>query len=423
MDYGQPDYSSSCACGQCNTSNDAIDQNHPLLQLLSQRFNAPYGPNVNMFASQLQPTAAQKIDKIDQAMSFNQINAMMQNQIPQFGAQHMFQQATGQAQREPSLGEMYNPQGYQGYSVRAVEDKTPPTSDAFAATVKYGAQFTELGSEDTLTGLISEVIIPGMQKKIVSLMAEFSGQSLLRQQRRLTARLNKLLSYAAVPSSISPETISDEYELALYKWFVFNTAVKENLSVAKVDSLIKTATEHYATRRAEIETNSARQKKEAQEQEEKIAYQVKVDNHREMVRQFVSRLITDGFSQVKNSAMQLDLEATKRHLRRFANAIADLQNEEPGRPNPVKETEVARTPVKNTPTLAAQVVAPQVVTEASLTTKSQNTLIEFMKQISAGKGVTAPELAAAKEAVRVLGISKSEELYRAVALGQMIGTV
>lgn len=119
----------------------------------------------------------------------------------------------------------------------------------------------------TLTEYVSKTMIPAFMKEITELADKFEGIELLRQQRRLQERLNKLMMYSTKPERIVGNAIHDEHELAIYKCHIAQQVVAGDLRVATGQSLINDARASMFERQKAVVANQAKQKKEEERKE------------------------------------------------------------------------------------------------------------------------------------------------------------
>lgn len=123
------------------------------------------------------------------------------------------------------------------------------------------------GDPATLTEYVSKTMIPTFVKEITELGEKFEGIELLRQQRRLQERLNKLMMYSTKPERIVGKAIHDDHELAIYKCYIAQRVIAGSLQVMAGQNLINEARNGLHERKAAVAANQAKQKKEQERKE------------------------------------------------------------------------------------------------------------------------------------------------------------
>jgi hypothetical protein len=117
------------------------------------------------------------------------------------------------------------------------------------------------GQPETIQNYITLKMIPAFLQKLAEAIETHKGKGfdLLREQRKLINRLNKLMSYQARPMSIIPTAIHDEYELAIYKNYVAQQICSTNLTLDKGLDLVNAAANGLADRQEACRINEEKQ--------------------------------------------------------------------------------------------------------------------------------------------------------------------
>ncbi|WDS62383.1 hypothetical protein [Pseudomonas phage D6] len=292
MDYGQTELSrQECACGRCTqrkdllvNGNPVLDDTHPLAKLLREQ--AAQLPDFRSFspsiAKPLQVTEESLMEKGKQVMAQSQLQHPSQEGFLEFLGQMLGGQSI--ADLENALANI-NPRGLgapsefspeaQHRAIRAGQEArgelpsflTQPefgvpglTQDEVSRILsRLGARDVRLttpkpvefkladevilaAKDETLQNYITAKMIPAFFDQLANLMANYAGLELLRQQRRVIARLHKLMSYQTRPESIQPNAIDDVHELSIYKHYVAKLVVERKLTqndgIARINNAI-----------------------------------------------------------------------------------------------------------------------------------------------------------------------------------------
>lgn len=128
--------------------------------------------------------------------------------------------------------QMQGPQGKAGHSAPVVPE-----------------QIRVLGADSTLADLVATHLVPDLTKQLADTASIEDDVKRLREQRRITDRLQKLMRYTNKPESIRATAIACKHELAIYKWYLFNQAARGSIGMQTLESRIDAA--HKAFQRQE----------------------------------------------------------------------------------------------------------------------------------------------------------------------------
>lgn len=119
---------------------------------------------------------------------------------------------------------------------------------------------------ETMAKFVNTEMVPAFFKAIQELPAQHTGDDLLRQQRKLSARLQKLLTLVACPERIVPTCINDKYEMAIYKHYVAGQVVNFIIGESRGSQLIGAALKGLKERDAAKDAAKAAAVKEVEVQ-------------------------------------------------------------------------------------------------------------------------------------------------------------
>lgn len=120
---------------------------------------------------------------------------------------------------------------------------------------------------ETIQNFITLKMIPEFLQKLADVIKTHKGFDLLREQRKLIARLNKLMTYQARPMSIIPTAIHDEYELSIYKNYIAQQVCSTKLTVDKGVDLVNAAADGMVARLEACRLNEEKQLAEKKERD------------------------------------------------------------------------------------------------------------------------------------------------------------
>ncbi len=156
---------------------------------------------------------------------------------------------------------MQGPVGDPGHTARQMPNRSAGESEVSYDSVKQ-AQINKLievaANPETLQKFVTEKMIPTFTKALAELGDKYSGQDLLRQQRRISDRLQKLLVYVSAPERIVGTCIHDVHELQIYKHYVATRVVSGQLSEQAGSQVIANAMEKLEERNAAMEVARAK---------------------------------------------------------------------------------------------------------------------------------------------------------------------
>lgn len=157
-----------------------------------------------------------------------------------------------------SAAKMNGPQGAAG---RPMPNRSAGETEVSYDTVRQAQinQMIEIAADPaTLQKLVTEKIIPTFTKALAELSGTYSGQDLLRQQRRVSDRLQKLLVYVSAPERIVGTCIHDVHELQIYKHYIATHVVAGTMSEAAGSQAIADAMEKLDARNAAMDAARAK---------------------------------------------------------------------------------------------------------------------------------------------------------------------
>lgn len=172
----------------------------------------------------------------------------------------LIEELIGEIDLSDLLGKPEQPDTQMGHPLLANVHLVP--DQKFADEVRPSAipqEILDAGKEEVIQNYVTHVIIPDFSNAIIDLPQQFSGKDLLRQQRRLQARLNKLLRYQAKPDAIVVEAINDKYEFAIYQHYTAKLVSHRSITLQEGKLRMEAAEAALAKREAD---NAANQKKQ-----------------------------------------------------------------------------------------------------------------------------------------------------------------
>lgn len=173
--------------------------------------------------------------------------------------------------------------------------------------------------EEALMKLVHGQIIPALTNVLASLQYTHEGVGLVREYRRVQARLSKLLSYANRPAQISPGTIHDVYELGIYTHYLATLVVDGSITEAEGNTLISKVRGDFLEK--QYAANDAENEALAKEAEDKL----KAD-------------ISGTLAFLSEQAKEANPRDTAMRLRELADIIMSEEPEPLAEPEPVTET-------------------------------------------------------------------------------------
>lgn len=172
------------------------------------------------------------------------------------------------------LASLFGPEIFSGLRPVTVDEITRPTANAvedmgmyqlhpelFMSEKNYEIpeKVVSSGQPETIQNYITLKMIPAFLQKLAEAIETHKGFDLLRVQRKLINRLNKLMGYQARPLSIVPTAIHDEYELAIYKNYIAQQICSTNLTLEKGLELVNAAADGLADRQEACRINEEKQ--------------------------------------------------------------------------------------------------------------------------------------------------------------------
>jgi hypothetical protein len=311
MDNGQTDlsFSSGCACGSCTpTRNDSgkINLDHPLLKMLAEttpglnlsasaEYN-PYNPPgyadraVAQTERRMLPALTGQNRVTEQSLLEKGKEAMSQTKS-QHPSPEGFMEFLGAMLGAEGLAELNSElaaefglnlnsgvaraaqprQANEGIVPQYLQDILRQSAGAGRAVAvpqvfPISEEIKEAAKDETLQGYITNKMIPSFLVQLTELLGKYEGQERLRQQRRVIARLAKLMQYQAKPETIVPQAIHDEFELAIYKHTVAKQIVYRNIPVQTGVAQINAAIEAMNERTITQQENTKRQEEATREE-------------------------------------------------------------------------------------------------------------------------------------------------------------
>jgi hypothetical protein len=129
------------------------------------------------------------------------------------------------------------------------------------------------GQHSTIHNFVTLKMIPAFLQKLADAINAYSGFDLIREQRKIIARLSKLMSYQARPMSIIPTAIHDEFEMSIYKHYIAQQICSTNLSVEEGTKRVIAAQDALDARREACRINEEKQAEAKREKEVRTAAQ------------------------------------------------------------------------------------------------------------------------------------------------------
>ncbi|QBJ02585.1 hypothetical protein MZD04_gp055 [Pseudomonas phage Psa21] len=172
----------------------------------------------------------------------------------------LIEELIGEIDLSDLLGKPEQPDTQMGHPLLANVHLVP--DQKFADEVRPSAipqEILDAGKEEVIQNYVTHVIIPDFSNAIIDLPQQFSGKDLLRQQRRLQARLNKLLRYQAKPDAIVVEAINDKYEFAIYQHYTAKLVSYRSITLQEGKSRMEAAEAALAKREADNAVNQKKQ--------------------------------------------------------------------------------------------------------------------------------------------------------------------
>lgn len=123
------------------------------------------------------------------------------------------------------------------------------------------------GEPRTVQDYITRKVIPEFFNKLAEAMGGLTGKDLIREQRKLIARLHKLMTYQARPMSIIPTAIHDEHEFFIYKCWIAEQICSNILDLTKGLTMVNDAAKAMAERQEACRSNDEKQANEKKERE------------------------------------------------------------------------------------------------------------------------------------------------------------
>ena len=111
---------------------------------------------------------------------------------------------------------------------------------------------------ETLQKFVTEKMIPTFTKALAELADKYTGKDLLRQQRRISDRLQKLLVYVSAPERIVGTCIHDVHEMQIYKHYIATHVVAGTMTEAAGSQAITVAMEKLEERNAAMDVARAK---------------------------------------------------------------------------------------------------------------------------------------------------------------------
>jgi len=379
MDYGQTELSraQACACGRCNQRSagmsiqsrpaSEIDQNHPLLQLLAKQ--AAELPQFTEFrpVAQAPVTEESLMEKGKKVMAQSQLQHPSEEGFREFLGMMLGALSTADLEQQlqgkggffdrPSA---FSPEAQQAaiargqrpenQAERGIEQILPKflTEGIFGVPAMSPEQVQELiarlsrgglraqpqpvletipeevkiaGSDETLQNFITEKLIPGHIHQLLELQANYSGQDLLRQQRRVVARMQKLMQYQTRPESIQATAINDDYELAIYKHYIAKQILASVIKVTEGIHYINSAIAGMNARILGTQENQVAQSGATAEQQRQEKLNKALD---EMTAQVSKLGIGEAMQRLRGVAIEfLGEDSTEENVSRLTGELLD----------------------------------------------------------------------------------------------------
>ncbi|MNC03703.1 hypothetical protein D3C81_223630 [compost metagenome] len=151
-----------------------------------------------------------------------------------------------------------------------LEQLTPVTMQEFTPKAKnfeIPPKVVMAGEPRTVQDYITRKVIPEFFNKLAEAMGSLTGKDLIREQRKLIARLHKLMTYQARPMSIIPTAIHDEHEFFIYKCWIAEQICSNILDLTKGLTMVNDAAKAMAERQEACRINDEKQASEKKERE------------------------------------------------------------------------------------------------------------------------------------------------------------
>lgn len=219
---------------------------------------------------------------------------------------------------------------------------------------------------ETLQNYISKTMIPTLTAEIIALSDKFEGIELLRNQRRLQERLNKLMMYSTKPERIIATAIHDEHELAIYKCHIAQQVVAGGLKPMKGQEMIQSAQAGLNERKVAVEANQLRQKKEQERKE------------------ILGRL-QDQLALLSEDVTKMEINTAAMYLRKLADGI-----EPPKVVEPVTEKELITKGAEKVATLQKPLFNASGSPLANLTEAERQGIINSFAAAFGSRSVNIP---------------------------------
>lgn len=258
----------------------------------------------------------------------------------------------------------------------AVRRNSPEAKQLLAAS-KPGLHpsIQKAAKEETLMKLVHAQIIPAFTHVLANLQNTHEGVALVREYRRVQARLSKLLSYANRPAQISPGTIHDVYELGIYTHHLATLVVAGTLTEDEGNTQISEVRGYFLEKL--YAANDAENAALAKEAEDKL----KAD-------------IAGTLVFLSDHAKEDNPRVTAMRLRELADIIMSEEPEPLAEPEPVTETAGEARSVPPRSDIAISLDRPQQLV---------NQLPELVKA-GVGSLVTPEQMQQTLELAQLLGL-------------------